>query len=368
MGDPIAGIIDGYSPARDAGLRVRRADLSRVRPIRWAWQGRIPIGYLSLLLGAEGIGKSTFICWMLARATRGELPGDLHGEPTRVLIVGDEDSFDSVIVPRLHAAGADLGLVDTLSEEGDPLDLDRDSYALRELVGQGGYKVVFFDALLDTLGVDVDDWRSKSVRAALRPLRRAARDLDFAALGALHPNKGQRTSFRDLISGTHAFNASSRSSLLLAAHPSDANRRVLVRGKGNLAAVPPSIEFEINGRDMKINGHEFSLPVVEQVEEGSATVEELLSPQREAPVRDTLAEQIDRIGTGEVQTRAEIARALGRDPSDRSVGRALEQLEDEGRWLKRARGKWQRIGIGTSKEVPMSKSAGPAVSKSRRAA
>jgi hypothetical protein len=60
-----------------------------------------------------------------------------------------------------------------------------------------------------------------------------ARDLDVCALGSLHPNKGQRGSFRDLVSGSHAFNASSRSSLLLAEDPDDEDRRVLVRGKGN---------------------------------------------------------------------------------------------------------------------------------------
>ena len=53
----------------------------------------------------------------------------------------------------------------------------------------------------------------------------------MAILASLHPNKGTRGNFRDLVSGSHAFNAQSRSSLLLAQHPDDERRRVLVRGE-----------------------------------------------------------------------------------------------------------------------------------------
>lgn len=354
----IAAGRDGRPPTGRRPLRARCADLTRVRPIRWTWAGRLPSGYLSLLLGAEGCGKGTLLAWVIARITRGELPGDLEGHPSRVLVIGDEDSFDSIVTPRLYAAGADCNLVDTLDDEGDDddlLDVARDASPLRELIRDGDYRLVALDALLDNLGVDVDDWRSKSVRDALRPLRRAARDLDVCMLGALHPNKGQRTSFRDLVSGTHAFNASSRSSLLLAPHPDDPDhRRVLVRGKGNFSAPPPSFEFTIQSRDLQLNDHAFNLPVVADAHDGELGVADLLKPDRAAPVRDTLADQIDAAGTGNVQTRAEIARAIGRDPNDRSVGRALDQLEEDGRWTKEARGKWRRFGIGTSKEVPMS--------------
>jgi len=352
----IAGTNGTPKPRRP--LRARTADLTRVRPIRWAWTGRLPLGYLSLLLGAEGVGKGALTAWVLARLTRGELPGDLIGTPARVLIVGDEDSFDSVVVPRLYAAGANLGMVDTLddTDDGDVLELGGDASGLRTVIRDGGYRVVVLDQLLDNLGVGVDDWRSKAVRDALRPGRRVARDTETSLWGSLHPNKGSRSSFRDLLSGTHAFNASSRSSLLLAEHPDDPDRRVLVRGKGNLSAAPPSFEFAIHGRDLTINDNPFSLPVVADTTESDLQVNDLLKPDRAAPVRDSLAEAIDQIGTGEVQSRSDIARAVDKRPDDKSVGRALEQLELDGRWLKEDRpGKWRRLGIGTSKEAPKTK-------------
>lgn len=339
-------------------IEVRPADLSRVRPVRWLWQKRVLIGYLSLLLGAEGIGKGTLTAWLIAAVTRGTLPGDLEGKPSRVLIVGDEDSFDSVVVPRLYAAGADLDLIETLSDEdGDALDVRADAERLTKLIRERGYRLLYIDALLDILGADADDWRSKDVRDRLRPIRHVARDTDVAALASLHPNKGSRGTFRDLVSGSHAFNASSRSSLLLAPHPEDEDRRVLVRGKGNLSAAPAAFEFEIQGRELEINGHGFSLPVVADTQETALGVEDVVKPQREAPVRESLADEIDAVGTGEIQGRADIARALGREPSDGSVGRALNQLEDQGRWEKVDRGKWRRIAIATSKEVAIGKTA-----------
>ena len=78
--------------------------------------------------------------------------------------------------------------------------------------------------------------------------------------------------------------------------------------------------------------------------DGELGVEELLKPDRPAPVRDTLADELDAVGNGKAQARAELARAVGREPNDRSVGRALDQLEADGRWLKEGRGLWRRIG------------------------
>jgi hypothetical protein len=343
------------------GAQSRVADLSRVRPIRWAWSGRLPLGYLSLLVGAEGIGKGTLQAWLVSRLTRGELPGDLEGERARVLIVGDEDSFESVVVPRLYAAGADLELVETLCDDEEVLDVHRDAAKLRELVVRKDFRVVVLDSLLDTLEVGLDDGKPKPVRDALRPLRRVVRDLDACVLGLMHPTKGAKPTFRDLLSGSHQFNASSRSSLLLGQHPEDEGRLVLVRGKGNLSAPPPSFEFAIEGRDLELNGHAFSSPIVVDGVEGELRIEDLVKPERAAPVVDALLEEIDGIGTGEIQSRSEIAEAVGKDGADRSVERALKRLEDQARWEKVDRGKWRKLfGIGTPKGDANAKSlSGP---------
>jgi hypothetical protein len=234
------------------------------------------LGYLNLLLGNEGVGKGTLIAKVIGSLTRGELPGDLRGQTVGVGVLGDEDSFDDVWTPRLHAAGADLARVVQIERpDGGFVNIREDRDKLARVVKDRGLAVLFFDQLLDNLGVGVDDWRQKAVRDALQPLRSLARELDVAVLGCLHPNK-RADSFRQLISGAPAFNSVSRSSLLLAQHPDDESVRVLVRGKGNLSETPAAVEFRLAEHRFSANGHEFRVPLAQDFRAGDLTVDDLI--------------------------------------------------------------------------------------------
>lgn len=227
-----------------SGIKYRTANLERARPFRWAWEPRILIGYINLLVGEEGIGKGTFVAWILAQVTRGKLPGSLAGHASNVAIAGDEDNFDHIWVPRLKAAGANLNRVQYIdSGPSGVLDVKADSEELSEFVGDLKIAVLYFDQLLDNLGY-TDTWKDKQIRDALAPLRRVAQEADLAVLAAMHPNK-RGGSFRDRVSGSPAFNALSRSSLYVARHPHDAERVVAVRAKGNYAGEAPGFEFRI---------------------------------------------------------------------------------------------------------------------------
>jgi hypothetical protein len=244
---PEPAVQDAPRQPRKTALVAHRADLSRARPPRWVWDKRIVIGYLNLLLGNEGVGKGTLIAKLIAELTHGRLAGDLHGQPVGVGIIGDEDSFDGVWTPRLHAADADLERVVQIERpDGGFVNVREDRDKLADVVKQHNLGALYFDQLLDNLGAGTDDWRQKAVRDALRPLQALARELDIAVIGSLHPNK-RGTTFRELMAGAPAFNAVSRSGLLLGQHPDDDDRRVLVRGKGNLSEPPPAVEFRITG-------------------------------------------------------------------------------------------------------------------------
>ena len=264
--------------ARNGGpLVARSADLSRARPPRWAWQSRIVIGYLNLLIGNEGVGKGTLICWLVARLTHGTLDGDLHRQPVNVAILGDEDDFDGVWTPKLHAAGADLNRAIQIERpDGDVVHVKQDREKLSALLKENGIRVVIYDQLLDNLDFDPKGGsQQKAIRDALRPARALARALDVAVLGALHPNK-RGSSFRDLVAGSVAFNAVSRSSLLLAKHPDDEDRRVVVQGKGNLSKTPPAIEFHLGEATFTANDNLFNQPVVQDVQLADVSIEDLL--------------------------------------------------------------------------------------------
>lgn len=57
----------------------------------------IPLAKFCMVVGEEGIGKGTILAHLAARLTRGELDGDLHGQPCTVLFLADEDGFGDTI-------------------------------------------------------------------------------------------------------------------------------------------------------------------------------------------------------------------------------------------------------------------------------
>jgi hypothetical protein len=231
-----------------------------MRPIRWAWRPRIPIGKPSLIVGNEGAGKGVTAAYLAAQWSRGTLPGDLFGKPTNVAIFGDEDALNDTWTPRLYLAKADFRFVH-FQNTGD-FDIDftepGDMEHLRGWVRRYQIGVVIFDAVLDHIGgSSIDEFKAKAVRLALRPLRKLAEEEQFAAVGNMHPRKGRVSSFRDLVANSHQFNAASRSSLLLAKHPDDEERRVLAWGKGNHAGCVPTLEFRVEPVTFVVNGMTF---------------------------------------------------------------------------------------------------------------
>jgi AAA domain len=259
-------------------LKVSKLDTSRSRPPRWVWKDWLLLGYLNLLIGNEGVGKGTLMCNLLAKVTRGTLPGNLYGEPSTVAIIGDEDSFDDVWAPRLVAAGVDQDRVVQLERpDGGLIELKADQFRISKAVRDHEIKFLFLDALLDNLGAGTDDWRQKPVREALAPARWLARTLDIAVMGSLHPNK-RGESFDKLVAGSRAFNSVSRSSILLARNPDDAGRVVMMRGKGNLAKEPTPMDFAIESAEIDLNGHAWNLPRATDFRESGVQMDDLLKP------------------------------------------------------------------------------------------
>lgn len=84
-----------------------RLDRVTRRPVTWVWQGRIPAGMTTLMAGRAGHGKTALTGWVMARLTQGQLSGAWHERPAHVVYIGAEDDPESVIAPRLYAAGAD---------------------------------------------------------------------------------------------------------------------------------------------------------------------------------------------------------------------------------------------------------------------
>ncbi len=282
--------MSGETRKTTAKSLVTRAASVKSRSIRWAWTGRLALGYLTVETGIEGLGKSVFAAWLIARLTRGELPGEWTGQPVDVLIVAGEDGIADTWQPRLVVAGADLERVAFLNLSDLPPRWNlRDGIAqVRSAVAETSARLVFIDSALDHMPPPQSGESINSptfVRQALGPLKGMARELDLVGLFSMHPPKAKSADFRDLVQSSQAFSAIPRIGLLFAYHPDDDaddsdRRRVLIRGKGNLGPDPGSIEFRVAGREhMHDDGRTEEVAAVEGVKPSRVTMA-ALAPER----------------------------------------------------------------------------------------
>ncbi|WP_435009607.1 AAA family ATPase [Tundrisphaera lichenicola] len=101
----------------------------RSEAVRWLWEGRIPLGKVTLLEGEPGVGKSSMALELAARVSRGApMPCDrqeLGTAPANVVIFSGDDDLADTISPRLEAAHADLAHIWAIDGEIDRDDLAR---------------------------------------------------------------------------------------------------------------------------------------------------------------------------------------------------------------------------------------------------
>ena len=326
---------------------TRKLDASEFRPVEFAWEQRLVVGVLNVLAGTEGVGKGTMLAWAISQFTRGGLSGQFRGKPARVLWLGDEDSWSQVVGPRLYAAGADLSMVEEMtSPAGRLFNVREDAAELDRIIAAGRFDVVVFEALLDHMPAGRGGDPTQHVRVSLAPTRAVFRRRGTTALATMHTRKGPSSSFRELMSGSHQYNALSRSSLLLAVHPRDEDRRIIVAGKQNYSRAAVTESFELVEHGFKLNGHEFGVSLARNFRpEPEITIDSLLAASR-GEAREDLSEQLRGALTSEPQKLSDLARAVGREPADGTVRRALEALEGSGQAEKAGRGLWRLKPIG----------------------
>jgi hypothetical protein len=285
----------GSEGSRKARLAVRpdreplghTVRLSDVTPetLRWLWPGRIPAGKITLLDGDPGLGKSTLLCELAARISRGEpLPGDESppGAPRGVLLFSAEDDPYDTIRPRIDAAGGDPHRIVAFiavpdgTETGRPFALPRDLPILDVLIQRVDAALVVFDQLVDYLPAGLSPNSLQRVRHAMGALRASAERSGAAIVAVRHLTKSPSANplYRGL--GSIGIIGSARAGLLLAADPADPERRILAVGKRNLAGPPASLAFRLE----EVPG----VSVARLVWDGESpwTATELLHAQRDA--------------------------------------------------------------------------------------
>ena len=217
---------NGHVPAAVAKRQVHITPASNIRPrpVRWVWDGRVPVGALTLLGGREGLGKSIISCTHVADITRGRVPGVYAGTPRAVIIAATEDSWAHTVVPRLMAADADLTMVYRVDVEtaggGDvALSLPTDLPELERLIVNVKAVTLVLDPLLSRLDAVLDSHKDAEVRLALEPLVSMAERTACSILGLIHVNKSTTSDPLTMLMASRAFAAVARSVLFVMATP-----------------------------------------------------------------------------------------------------------------------------------------------------
>jgi KaiC/GvpD/RAD55 family RecA-like ATPase len=170
------------------------ADLTAVEP-EWLWDGRIPMGEVTLVVAKGGTGKTFAVLDLAARVTRGDaMPGGAGAGPegSVVLVSGDDDPA-AVLAWRLKAAGADLARVIDWSEpDGAPFRMGGKASmipGLHEMVAaRGDVRLVIIDPLARCSAVATTAVKTVNVEL-MNPLRAMARKTGCAVVLIHHETK-----------------------------------------------------------------------------------------------------------------------------------------------------------------------------------
>lgn len=245
--------------------------------MRWLWEWRIPQGKLSIIAGYPDQGKSQILIAVAAIISTGGVWPDNHQqcEPGLVVILSSEDDEADTIIPRLHAAGADVNNVIVIrpmvreviqgKKRKRVLNLEDDLGNLANIIKEAErarnlkVRMIGLDPLNAYFGgaQKADVHKTADMRALLTPISEWAGRMRIATVGIMHFNKGGNSHMLYRVTDSGAITAIARS-VMFAIRPvnEDGNEdkemtRTLFMGKHNLA--PDSVgglEYTIEAKDV----------------------------------------------------------------------------------------------------------------------
>lgn len=247
-------------PTSSSGLHLVTAANIKPKPINWLIEGWLAAGQFHLLVGPSSSGKSTVATALMASISNGRTgnfgwPGSGPIDRGDVIFWTSEDHIESVVMPRLIAAGADLTRVHILcggTEANGKVrpfnaqDLPRLGDEVERL---GNVGLIVIDPILSVVPGDSNS--NTAVRNSLEPLVELAENHDCAILGITHVNKSSKGKEPlDKVNGSLAYVAVPRVVMMTAVvaggDPSEGpNASVLVRAKSNIGSSHGGLKYWI---------------------------------------------------------------------------------------------------------------------------
>lgn len=230
-------------------LVVRGSSIEPKR-VEWLWPDRVPVGFLTIMAGRTGVGKSFVTLDLAARMTAGELLPEPNGgmclERSNVLIIS-EDSPEYVLAPRLLELGADMNRISFMTFEAmGSFDLANTDMLDDAFVAAGRPRLVVIDPPTNFLGAK-DEHKNAEVRGVLMKVVVWTMKNDIAVVMITHCNKGIKKDMAaiDRIIGSVAWASTSRIAHILAPDPDDPGRCLFVPMKNNIGEMAKGLAYRI---------------------------------------------------------------------------------------------------------------------------
>ena len=225
--------------------------------IGWLWEDRFVVGGINLCAGRGGIGKTYFLCDLVARITNAQLLAP-NGQPLRhgrVLYSTGEDHIAKVLEPRMQKHAVDRNLLEYI--KGMPagpyvqlLNVIQHCDLIRQALQARPDTVALVLDPISSFQGGSDSNKVADVRRFTAVLTQISEEYNIAVIGIHHFSKAKRDVAGDAISGSHAYRDAARSIWLFALDGNDTTRRLMVCDKHNWAEhCPPGLAYRIvNGR------------------------------------------------------------------------------------------------------------------------
>lgn len=249
-------------PDARPGIEVLCLADVKAKPIEWLWPNWIAIGKVSILAGEGGKGKSTILCDLAARTTRG-IPWPDSAEassPGDVIILAAEDDIEDTLAPRLIAAGADMSRVFNIRAVRND-DLSRRSFNLQadlgrleaEIKSRENVRLVIIDPVSSYLGKGVDSHKNADVRSVLEPIGDMAARTRTAVLCNNHFSKVGGSANNRMI-GSVAFINYARAGFIVTPDAENEGRLLLMPSKMNIAPIKYGLAYRIESALLSVDG------------------------------------------------------------------------------------------------------------------
>lgn len=224
------------------------------KKVRWLWQNRVPIGFITLFAGRTGLGKSFVTCDFAARVTQGEDlpdgPSGVGGECRNVLFIS-EDPYEYVLAPRLLELGADMGRISFLTWEAMTRYTLSDTEFLERAWREADEPVLIAIDPPTNFIRGADEHKNSEVRDILMHLVLWIASKDAACVLITHVNKAQGKGVDALsrVIGSVAWTTVVRIVHLFAQDPDDPERRLFCPDKTNLGVKGETLAYSVRKTD-----------------------------------------------------------------------------------------------------------------------